>query len=260
MTEMKNKINVLLSLIKINFANLLIYRTNFIISFIDEATWFAISVFFYKYIYISAYGIHGVSLRYLLILVSFSEIIKSILFSLCISNLPYFPRMVRNGSLDNILMKPIDSQFFVSFRKFDFGNILNVMPPIIIITYYNLIDIKYLPIIILLVFVSILTCYSLWFIVTTSAIWFINIDDIHELFFGILSLNQFPSIVFKKTSNAVFLILLPILCSTNIPAEYVIKQNHIFYKIILFIIISIVLFIISRFFWKFSIRHYVSVN
>lgn len=257
---MKNKINFLLSLIKINFANLLIYRTNFIISFIDEATWFTISILFYKYIYISTYGIHGVSLKYLLILVSVSEIIKSVLFSLCISNLPYFPRMVSNGSFDNILIKPIDSQFFVSFRKFDFGNILNVIPPIIIIIYYNLIDIKYLPIIILLLFVSVLTCYSLWFIITTSAIWFINIDDIHELFFGILSLNQFPSIIFKKTSNAFFLFFLPILCSTNIPSEYVIRQSQIFYKIIFFIIISIVLFIISRLFWKFSIRHYVSVN
>lgn len=258
---MEYNTNLLKSIFKVNLAQFLTYRVEFWLNLFDSCVWFFITISFYRYIYATAFSIPGVSLTNVYLIVATSEIVKSLLFTFCINNLAAIPTIVRDGTLDGFLLKPINSQFLISFRKINFGNLGNLIPAIVLllvnINNISIMDISWYTI---LVISSFVLGYSLWFILMTCSIWFVQVEELHELFLGVLTLNQFPLGAFKTGSKLVYYLFLPILLTSNMPVMTAFTDHSTLLSNINYILLSILVCILSNLFWKFSIKHYSSVS
>ncbi|UQS85952.1 ABC-2 family transporter protein (plasmid) [Nicoliella spurrieriana] len=257
---MNHNLKILKSIWKINIAKFLIYRTEFFLNLFDNLVWFVITIYFYKYIYASAYSIPGVSIKQIYLIICTSEIIKSLLFTFCINNLAAIPSLVRNGTLDGLLLKPINSQLLVSFREISFGNLAGIVPSIILLMINTKFSVINGLLYILLVLFSFVLGYSLWFIIMTISIWLVNLNEIHELFLSLLTLNQFPAKSFKISSKFFYYLFLPIIITTSVPTEALLRSGVSLTDILLLSVGSIIALIASKIFWNISINYYSSTN
>ncbi|MCL1935232.1 MAG: ABC-2 family transporter protein [Defluviitaleaceae bacterium] len=261
---MKRYIKLFKAILKINLKNIMVYRANFFLNLVDSLVWFVITIIFFNSIFNILNNINDWNIYEIYILIGISELIKSLIFIFFINNLPYIPTLVNRGTLDYILTKPVNSQFLLSARKLDLGNIGNIVPSIFLIIFahlqigQNISVISILYFFILLIF-SFLLSYSIWFILMTLSIWFTKVDNAHELFLGVMPLMRYPASIYQGVSRIVFIFVFPIILISNVPAYALLNRFEIFSTLIL-LVYAIIFFIISIFFWKFALKYYSSAG
>ncbi|SFS35758.1 ABC-2 type transport system permease protein [Marininema halotolerans] len=247
-----------------NMKMALMYRANFFLNVLDSIVWFAITLLFFHTIFGQVTTIKGWDFNKLMLLIGTAELVKSMLFVLFIENLAGLPRMVNSGDIDGILLKPINSQFYVSLRRFDFGNFGNILPALFLIGYscYQ-IGTPFLSfntlVYVFLVLCSILLAYAIWFSVMTLSIWLQQIDGMHEFFLSAMTLMRFPQSIYKGIGRLLFVFLIPIVTITNVPVSILLNGVNINH-LILFIVSTIFYVLFSIFFWKYSLRWYSSAS
>ncbi|WP_191567430.1 ABC transporter permease [Metabacillus idriensis] len=261
---MARYIKMLIAILKINITNIMMYRVNFFLNILDSVIWFVVTLVFFNSIFSHFGNINGWDINDIYILLGASELIKSLMFTLFINNLPYIPTLVNQGKLDHVLFKPINSQFLVSVRKLDFGNLGNTLPAIFLIIYALIQKDEILNIInglsfIILLLFGILLAYSIWFILMTLSIWLTKVEGMHELFLGAMTLLRYPASLYKGISRIIFLFLIPIVFVSNIPTYALIGKLEPF-NVILLIGYSVGFFVLSICFWKFALKFYQSAS
>ena len=179
-------------------------------------------------------------------------------------NLTEIVNYVREGTLDYVLLKPIDSQFWLSFKKFSFAGLPEIILGISIVfwstiesgssfSFYNL---STFIISLLLGFVIL---YSVWFLIAASSIWFVKTWNATEVLRALLAAGRYPISAYPVILRFIFTLVLPVAFLTTFPAEAILgelKFNILFFVLIL----SSLFFIFSRFFWNFALKHYTSAS
>lgn len=184
-----------------------------------------------------------------------------ILFS---RNFERFSKIINKGELDLILLKPIDSQFLVSFWLFHFPNLGRLLMGILFVIYMvskmhiavTLINV--LGFVALMSF-SVTLLYALWFIVSTLTIWFTTLTNLSDLLYNLTSFSRFPREVYQELKEYIFLFLLPISLVIATPVKGLLSKA-LSGDVWLLLGFSIGLFLLSRAFWKFALRFYTSAN
>lgn len=264
MKQIKFYMNLYVSFIRNTFARELDYRVNFIGDLVDSLANFLVSIIFFDAIYLNTTLIAGWGKCETLFLVGTAQLITSLLYTLFMNNLPRIQSYVISGDLDYILLKPCDEQFYVSFRYFYFGGMANIVPSVLLILYsihHIDIEINILKISLFLLFLlsGLAISYSLWLIVMTCAIYFIKINQLHELFISSLKFIEYPGSIYKGFMRILLTYIVPFISIANIPVEYFL--NRISFTSSVYIIVIAIIFIgVSRLFWKKSLAWYQSAS
>ena len=179
-------------------------------------------------------------------------------------NLSRIIRHVQNGTLDFILLKPFDSQLWVSLRIFSPWGLPSFIVGFILISI-GLIQnssIITLPVLLVSLFMltsSLLILYSLWFLIATTSIWFVRVWNANEVLRSTLAAGRYPISAYPDSLRRVFTFVLPIAFLTTVPAEALL--NLISVKTIMLSIITSTTFVyFSRRFWNFALRYYTSAS
>ncbi|MCY8316243.1 ABC-2 family transporter protein [Bacillus vallismortis] len=249
---------------KINSINLMMYRTNFFMNIIDSLIWFVITLIFFNTLFGYVENVNGWGIYDIYLLLGTSEILKSLIFVLFINNLPYIPSLVNKGTLDLLLLKPVNSQFIVSLRKLDIGNFGNLFPAIVLVIYAlnNLnatLQISQILEYLFFVVTGVVLAYALWFITMTLSIWITKVDGLHELFLGAMTLFRYPTSFFKGIGRIIFVFIFPIVIVANVPVERLLDVSNgtNVYQYFLYVVGFLVC---SAVFWRFSLKHYQSAG
>ena len=179
-------------------------------------------------------------------------------------NLSEIVKYVREGTLDYVLLKPIDSQFWISLRTFSPSGIPEILLGFILVIWSIIKTDTYIsPTSILSFFgmllIGITILYSIWFFVSATSIWFVKTWNATEVIRAILASGRFPVYAYPVTLRFVFTFLFPIAFLTTFPAEALLGVIKL--KIILIgTVFAILFFSISRAFWKFALRFYTSAS
>lgn len=165
--------------------------------------------------------------------------------------------------MDFTLLKPIDHQFLVSTRE------VNIFPSTNILLGLGLIGwaISGLPNITApdlalgaaLLAAALLTVYAIWFMLATTAFWFVNVANVTELFNGVFQAGQFPITAFPSWVRVAFTFVVPVAFITTVPAEAIIGRPHAGMALGA-VAIALALFAASRRFWRFAVRSYTSAS
>ncbi len=264
MSELRFYKNVFKCFVKNTFARESDYRGNLIAEIIDSLLNIFVNVYFFKIIFLNTDSIAGWNSDEILVLVAITQIITSVLYMIFMNNLPRIQNYVLRGDLDYILLKPCDSQFYVSFRYFYFGAIPSVFFSLALLVYAAVqVDMQITLIRIAILIVDLLAaitiCYSIWFLVMVLSIIFIKIGTMHELFLSSLKFLEYPKNVYKGIIRILMLYVIPIATVSNVPSEMVIGKSGELETLII-VVMAMLFFVLARLSYNLALKRYSSAS
>jgi ABC-2 type transport system permease protein len=171
---------------------------------------------------------------------------------------------IRTGTLDFVLTKPVDSQFYISFRHLVFWRLADVALGLGLVGYaawhMRLTPTMGQIAIFLLVFISsLIVVYSFWMGMMILSFWAVKIDNLSYLFGSFFETARFPVSVYKGMLRLMLTYVFPVAFITTFPAAAVVGRLTAM-DAVLSLGVAVFFFVLARVLWKFALRHYTSAS
>ena len=256
--------NVYTKFLHTSLASELEYKTNILIDLITAILSLIGSIFLLSIFFQNNSSIGGWNFQQALIIQGIYTILNGITNTWFNPNLTEIVKHIREGTLDFVLLKPIDSQFFISLKKITPSGFLEIILGICLLIYcikINQININlsFLTLCLITIISSICILYSLWFFISTTTIWFVKTWNATEVLRSFLYIGRFPLNSFSFSLRIFFSVFIPIAFITTIPSEVFLGLSQ-FWKILLEVTVAMVFLFSSRKFWLFALRFYSSAS
>jgi len=247
-----------------SLASELEYKTNIIIDLITAILSLIGSIFLLSIFFQNNGNIGGWKFAQALIIQGIYTILNGITNTWFNPNLTEIVKHIREGTLDFVLLKPIDSQFFISLKKLNPSGLLEILLGFFLLSYcikINQINLtfSFLALSLVTIICSICILYSLWFLISTTTIWFVKTWNATEVLRSFLYIGRFPLSSFSLSLRLFFSVFIPIAFITTIPSEVFLGISQL-WKILIEIIVAMIFLLISRKFWLYALRFYSSAS
>lgn len=213
------------------------FRTNFILQCVSSLGWTAMNIGFYLIIFQHTNTIgadSGWDRERFFLFVATTWIINSIVQAFFMPNAEEFSEMIRTGGLDFALLKPIDTQFLISFRRMDYSSLANFFAGLVIaavslgILANREVDAVVptpLSVLLYLLFVSmgVAIMYSLMICLSATSIWLGRNQTLYNFWFYITNFSRYPMEMYNRgwgtALYGLFTFVVPVLVVVNVPAR-----------------------------------------
>ena len=101
--------------------------------------------------------------------------------------------------------------------------------------------------------------YAVWFMLTTTAFWFVKVENIPELFHSIFAAGRFPISAFPPWIRLLLTFVVPVAFITSVPAEAAVGRLD-WATGAQAGAAAVVAFAASRAFWRLALRGYTSAS
>ena len=217
------------------------FRTNFVLQCISSLGWTMMNVGFYLIIfqYTTSIGADsGWDRDKFFLFIATTWFINSLVQAFFMPNAEEFSELIRTGGLDFALLKPIDTQFLVSFRRVDWSALSNFAAGFIIalVALYSLATRQVDPmtpgILSILLYVFFVACgvaimYSLMICLSATSIWLGRNQTLYNFWFYITNFSRYPMEIYNRgwgrPMYGLFTFIIPVLLVVNIPARILAK-------------------------------------
>lgn len=238
------------------------YRVNFLLATLSSLGNLMGSLFALFLFYRQGYTFAGWRWEAALLVLGVFTLLQGYSATFLSPNLNRIVRHVQEGTLDFVLLKPIQSQFWLSTHTLSPWGIPDLVFGGVLIGYAGDklsigID-SYLASIIPLIFGSIIL-YSLWYMLGATSIWFVKIYNVTEVLRGLLEAGRYPMAAYPVGFKFFFTFIIPVAFLTTVPAEVMLGRIQVNW-IVGSGILAVSLFVISTMFWRFALRFYTSAS
>lgn len=261
---MKRYISLYIRLLSIHISLLFAYRANLFNEFVATSAWTCLVLSTMVIITQKAKVVAGWTQGELLLLTSGIIIIIGIFEIHFKRSFQVLPDTIYYGNLDNLLLKPVDSQFMVSFSSLKIMAFWRLLIGLFFLGYVlqNFhIQVTFLSSIsfFLLLFFGLIVYYSVWFMAATLLIWFPRLSNIMELANSLNHTSRFPPEMYREFNIFIYFALLPYMFIVAVPVKTLLQKTNIT-EIIILLCCAGIFFIVSRFFWRYALRYYTSAS
>lgn len=209
-------------------------------------------------------------------------IVSSVMQTFFMPNAQEFSELIRTGNLDFALLKPIDTQFLISFPKFNWPSITNSLAGIALVIFgtitlcraeSNPLQVHWwtVPLYIFFLLCGIAITYSILMVLASLSVWFGRNQNFQLVYFYMTQLYRYPMEIFQRDVWgiglwSVFTFLIPVLVVTNIPARILARPLRPSWErweiaLILFAVVATIsAFAMSRWIFTRSLRSYKSAS
>ena len=262
--EMKSYFDILISFWISSFSIEVEYKLNFWIELISVIGNLIGSIFLLSLFYSNDNNLGGWSWSESLIVMGIYTLLESYSTIFLQPNLRKIVSHVQNGTLDFILLKPISSQVWLSFRIISPWGVPSFISGLLIITYGSLkssvsLSLTQLIIVILSFFAGLVILYSMWFMLATTSIWFVKVWNANEVLRATLVAGRYPISSYPPLLRFFFTFIMPIAFLTTFPAEALLGAIDTKFFIIS-IIFSLIFLLLSNLLWRYALRYYTSAS
>ena len=243
---------------------LLIYRSSFIVDAFSSLTWGFFQIVWVLLLTSKVKSAFGWTREEMVLIAVVYNITIGFFHCFFSRNFDRFSMVVDRGELDTILVKPVDSQFLISFWMINYSSLTRALFNLIIlfyllakmqiaITLVNILGFFFLSIF------GIILLYSIWFVVSTLIIWFPRLSNLVDLLYNLTGISRFPPEMIYNFKSFILLFLVPFTLVIAIPTK--VFFNKVFSGDIgLLVFLSILFFWLSRKFWQFALHYYTSAS
>ncbi|WP_347244350.1 ABC-2 family transporter protein [Thermogutta sp.] len=209
------------------------FRANFIIEFVSSLSWVFMNLGFYILIfqYTPSLGAGTGWGKYeFFAFTGTGLMINSLAAMLFMTNADNFGNFVRQGNLDFLLLKPIDTQFIVSLQRIDWSSSGNFLVGLLLLLY-SLRQMDYAPSFItvaLYIFYAmcgLLILYSLMFMMASTSVWLGRNETLFDFWFYIVNFGRYPMEIYEgrfgRPFRWFFTFIIPVLVAINVPARFI---------------------------------------
>lgn len=238
------------------------YRVNFILATLTSLGNLLGSLFGLFLFYRTGYTFEGWSWEEALIVLGIFTVLQGFSSTFLAPNLNSIVKHVQQGTLDFVLLKPIDSQFWLSSHTLSPWGLPDLVFGGVLIGYaggrLGLGLGNYLLSAVPLLF-GLASLYSLWFMLGATSIWFVKIYNVTEVLRGLLEAGRYPMVAYPTAYRFFFTFVVPVAFLTTVPAEAMLGRVQAGW-VLGAGVLALGLLFVSRLFWQFALRFYTSAS
>ncbi|MCH2369308.1 MAG: ABC-2 family transporter protein [Pirellulales bacterium] len=230
-------LNVFLTFARNSLVRDMSFRTNFILQCISTISWTVMNIGFYLIVFQYTDSIGkgtGWGRDEFFVFLATTWIINILVQTFFMPNAQQFSELIRSGNLDLALLKPIDTQFVISFPRVDWAALSNLFMGIILLSYslYQLTTRIESPLVLdwraILMYPFYIACgniimYSVMITHASTTVWLGRNQTLYNFWFYITNFSRYPMEIYQVGWGialwAFFTFLIPVLLVVNIPAR-----------------------------------------
>ena len=228
------------------------YKFNFLVGGSFELIWMAMYIIFINVAFLHTKDINGWNKYQMLMLTFQGGLMDSVFTFAVVPGLKRLPELINKGTLDFLLLKPVNKKFNISFNEFDIPQIKNIFINIFGIIYcikklYIILTPIKILIYILLSINGFLMIYSIMFMLMSLAFWFMRMDIVMGIGSELITVGNKPMSIYPNIIQKILIFI------------FFIKSLNLYFIIYSFIATAIC-FMILNFIFKRGLRRYVSAG
>ena len=231
-------LKVFLTFARNSLIRVMSFRVNFILQCVASTAWAGMNWGLFKIIYQHTGEIgrgSGWHEDEFFVFLGTIWIINSLIQTFFMANAEEFSELIRTGNLDFALLKPIDTQFLISFPRLNWAQLPNGLLGVVLVVHSmsNLMADPqkelYFNVFSFLAYVFFLFCgaivmYSVMIILASTSIWFGRNQNLYNFWFYITNFYRYPMEIYQRDGIgmalwATFTFVVPILVVSNVPAR-----------------------------------------
>ena len=211
------------------------FRGNFIIELCTELFWFVAQYLLFDIIYGNVGNIAGWSRSEYFGFMATGMLTNALVEALFMPNCAEFGELIRTGNLDFALLKPIDTQFLVSFRTVSLVNFGQVGLALSLLGYSlsrsgTVVTLQSVFMYLVLVATGVTFFYSLMISLAATSVWFGRNQGLYDFWFYVTVFARYPQNVYRRTGagNLIwfgFSFIIPILLVITVPARVILQKS-----------------------------------
>jgi ABC-2 type transport system permease protein len=178
------------------------------------------------------------------------------------------PKMIVNGDLDNLLIRPINTLFYISGRNFNIHSISYIILSVSLFIIFNdNFNVDWSILNILLYLISIISAAlvqgAITLIISCAAFFLMDSKGLDNLYSGFKEFIWYPLNIFNPVIQIILYTVVPLAYASFVPCGIFLRHNLYYQNIgqklyILSLLIGPLLFLLSYILWKKSLRIYAS--
>ncbi len=240
------------------------YRVNFLTSLLQSALWLLWGVLGTLVFFQFSGTLGGWTLPQALLVVGLFRIFEGLIDGVMRPNITRIVEHIQKGTLDFVLVKPVDSQFMASLRQINLLMITDLLVGFGLIGYglwmgqiwptpWQVLAFLFL------LLCGMVTAYAIWMLVVTTAFWLVQVENVTELLTAIYETGRFPVSAYSPAIRMVLTFVIPIAFLTTFPAAALIGLLDPVYLALAPLIAGVAL-LAARGFWRIGLRAYTSAS
>ncbi len=211
------------------------FRSNFLIECISSASWIVMNLGFYILIFQEGrqIGVDPGWGRYeFFVFLATTMFINSLVQAFFMPNAHEFSELIRTGRLDFALLKPIDTQFLISFQRVNWSSLANFLLALGLLAFSlrqltSQGDLVLRPAMFLVypfyILCGVAILYSLMIALASTSIWLGRNQSLYDFWFYITNFSRYPMEIYRGPYGDplrwFFLFIIPVLIVVNVPAR-----------------------------------------
>ncbi len=244
------------------------YRINFITATLYSVGQLAGSLFTINVLYARNYQFGatahdpGWSREASYLVIALFSMLDGITSSALSPNLSRIVGHVQRGTLDFILLKPLDAQVQLSTRNLSPWGFPNMIFGLGLAAYAGMrlgLPWQAYPLGFAAILLSIVILYALWYMVATTTIWFTKVWNATEVLRAFVDAGKYPMSAYPLAVRFFLTFILPIAFLTTVPVELMRGIHGPLFLGVEAAIAAGLLFV-SRMFWDWAMRYYTSAS
>ena len=246
-----------------SLASELEYRLNFALAVLSSLGHLAGNLFGLSLFYTGTGNLGGWPYHEALLVMGLFTTLQGLNRVLLSPNLARIVEHVRTGTLDFVLLKPVDTQFWLSTRRISPWGLPDVLFGLGIVAFAAF-KLEIAPHRLLFALgpfaLSLVIQYSLWFTLASISIWYVKIHNVTEVLNGLLAAGRYPIDALPAgVYRFVFSFVVPVALLTTVPARVALDREAGGW-LVLAGVFAVGAFVFSRAFWKWALRSYGSAS
>jgi len=241
------------------------YRANFIFNAIGSAMTLAGSLFVLYVFYGTGYEMGGWSWPAALAVMGVYTLLDGFQQMVLAPNRTKITALVREGTLDFVLLKPMDTQFWLSVRQVSLWGAPNLVLGGAMILYAGARMEPALGVLdyaaaLVPIALAVAILYAMGFLLGTLTIWFVKMDNITYVLASLLEAGRYPIPGYSPAYRVFFTFVLPVAFMTTVPAQALWNFRATLPWLAGSVVVTVLLLATSRAFWRYALRYYTSAS
>jgi ABC-2 type transport system permease protein len=250
---------LLVTLLKLNIQQELIYRTNAMINALLSLMWLGWELLGLSIIFSNTQTLGGWGPGELVALLGVWRLVNTLMVALIWPNTEKFNTSIRDGSLDYTLLQPVNSQFLVSFSRIVIWRLWDVVLAAVLIVVGVGMSRGSAPLnlasFLLLTVSGALIIYSLWIVLIACTFWFVKFDNNVTILQALMDSGRYPATVYPVWMRVIVTFVVPIAVATTVPLQALRGDLH-WWQVLLFLAIGAASLLVAAQVWKLGVRRY----
>lgn len=240
------------------------YRVNFAVIVIGYILYLASNLALFGILYSWVDSVGGWNYAQVLVFLGTYHIIHGLWDFGTALNVERISEYIAQGSLDMILIRPVNSLFYVIFRNMNFAPLVNSILGIIIVAIgmtkaHVAVTFGHVALYIIMVINGLIIFTMLQLILQLISFWVVRTNVVNDLFYQVIKFAEKPDAIYKGFLKRFLIFAIPMIVVVNFPSRILLGKANMGYVCWDFAV-TIILLVIGIAGWRLSVKYYSSAS